>query len=446
MRLCKVKYLVVPVTAFLLASCTSAPKDELPSTANPKDEIEKLSTDLGVAVESNVDVLARKEYQKSVKYLDSAKAGLAAGNDQEKIINDLRFAKQSLRLANAAADNRKNQVPSLFNARQYAIKAGASRSSKLKNEWNSLDEDISDRADKLDKISPEDLDKFQARYVELEKKAVIESQLGKAAAQINGARKSGAAKSAPEALRKSEISLKNAESLIGSNVSYPSGYNQAVELANNNSQFLTEVVEVIEQNGKKLSEEAASKIVLQKRQISGLKKDLSTSEGVASETAKELDKKSSDLDAAQTNIAIQTAIEKSRSQFSDTEAETYQQGENLLIRLKSMNFRSGRAELPIGSIGLLAKVSAVAKSLNPKEIRIEGHTDSIGTSSMNMQLSEKRASSVATYLKANGFEATQISSEGHGFENPIATNKSPEGRAKNRRVDIIISPAQLKTQ
>ena len=69
---------------------------------------------------------------------------------------------------------------------------------------------------------------------------------------------------------------------------------------------------------------------------------------------------------------------------------------------------------------------------------IEGHTDSIGTDSYNEQLSQKRAKAVADYLSSRGVERDQIKTVGKGKENPIASNSTPEGRANNRRVEIII--------
>lgn len=435
-----IKPLIILVAALFFGGCATAPMGEISSSANPSEEIEKLSADLDIAQEANVDVLARKDFKKSYGFLEKAKEDLVSGKDQEKIINDLRFARQSLKQAYSIAENRKERAPGLFEARQNAIKAGAAHSSELKEEWMDLDDDVADSADELNKVSTQDIAKFQARYMELEKKSVIEVQLGKARAQINGARNDGAKKSAPKTLRKAELSLKSAESLIGSNVSNPSGFKQAVVQASEDASILSEVVEAVKQNGRSLTEAAALRIVSQKRQITDLKKNLSTSEGAISDAESKLNQKEIALGAAQTSVAMQRAMEQSRQQFLSSEAEAYQQGGNLLIRLKSMNFPSGRAELPSQSIALLAKVSDVAKQLNAKEIKVEGHTDSIGTSELNKKLSEQRAGAVALYFKANGFEGTQVLSEGRGFESPIATNKSKEGRAQNRRVDIIITP------
>lgn len=440
---------MIPMTAFFVAACSTAPKGQISSSADPAEEIGKLITDLNIAQENNVDVLARKDYLKAQKYLDRAKSDLAKGKDQEDVIDELRYSKEALQKAYSTAGTRKEKASALFAARQSAMQAGASRSTKLRGDWKDVDEDIADVAHKLDKVSAEDLEMYQMRYVDLERKAVIENQLGRATAQVSGARSDGAEKIAPAALRKADMSLKNAESLISTNVTNPPGFEQAVVQATNDADLLSDVMEVQKQNGKNLSESAATKMVMQGRTISGLKKNLNTSRGETSNAERQviagnrkLDQKDRALDKAQSSVAIQTAMEESRQQFTNNEAEVYQQGGSLVIRLKTMNFRTGRADLPEQSLKTLSKVSEVAKNLNAKEIKVEGHTDSIGTSEINQKLSEQRASAVAAYFKSNGFDSAEVSSEGLGYDHPIATNKSKAGRALNRRVDVIITPVE----
>jgi outer membrane protein OmpA-like peptidoglycan-associated protein len=146
------------------------------------------------------------------------------------------------------------------------------------------------------------------------------------------------------------------------------------------------------------------------------------------------------LKSANGQVQIQRVLERARSEFSKAEADAYQQGDTLVIRLKQVNFASGRSDLPAAALPLLAKVSEVAKDLSASQITVQGHTDSVGTAEANKAISEQRAKAVATYFKSNGFSDIKVESEGFGFERPIATNKSKDGRAQNRRVDIIITP------
>ena len=74
---------------------------------------------------------------------------------------------------------------------------------------------------------------------------------------------------------------------------------------------------------------------------------------------------------------------------------------------------------------------------NPNiSVKVEGHTDNIGSKEYNQKLSERRAEAVADYLKSKDVNSTQISTEGFGFSKPVASNSTPEGRAKNRRTEL----------
>lgn len=90
------------------------------------------------------------------------------------------------------------------------------------------------------------------------------------------------------------------------------------------------------------------------------------------------------------------------------------------------------------------KLNEVADALTKQDkdssIVVEGHTDSQGAAAMNQELSQKRAESVRTYLVSRGIAADRITAAGYGPSRSIADNASPEGRANNRRVEIVVSP------
>lgn len=73
---------------------------------------------------------------------------------------------------------------------------------------------------------------------------------------------------------------------------------------------------------------------------------------------------------------------------------------------------------------------------NVKNIKVEGHTDTTGSKSYNQLLSEKRSDAVKKYLASKGVDASKIQAIGFGFEKPVASNKTKDGRAENRRVDV----------
>jgi OOP family OmpA-OmpF porin len=87
---------------------------------------------------------------------------------------------------------------------------------------------------------------------------------------------------------------------------------------------------------------------------------------------------------------------------------------------------------------LLDQVAQQAQGIDLETIIAVGHTDSIGTVAYNQKLSERRAASVKAYLVSKGIDPNRIYTEGKGKSQPVASNKTAEGRAKNRRVEIEI--------
>jgi hypothetical protein len=77
---------------------------------------------------------------------------------------------------------------------------------------------------------------------------------------------------------------------------------------------------------------------------------------------------------------------------------------------------------------------------------VEGHTDDRGSDATNQQLSQKRADAVREYLESRGVPAERMRSVGRGESNPVASNDNPEGRANNRRVEIIVERASSNAQ
>ncbi|QYK42748.1 MAG: OmpA family protein [Paracoccaceae bacterium] len=88
-------------------------------------------------------------------------------------------------------------------------------------------------------------------------------------------------------------------------------------------------------------------------------------------------------------------------------------------------------------------LGTVARSLNrypDSVVQVIGHTDNTGTAAYNYDLSQRRAGAVAAELRSNGVPGARIQAFGRGFDQPVASNATVEGRAQNRRVEIIIRP------
>ncbi|GEL12293.1 Thrombospondin type 3 repeat-containing protein [Flavobacterium glycines] len=105
---------------------------------------------------------------------------------------------------------------------------------------------------------------------------------------------------------------------------------------------------------------------------------------------------------------------------------------------KSILFDTSKATIKAESNAKLEEIVKVMNEYNTANFKLEGHTDSTGNAAKNLQLSKDRAAAVKDYLIAKGISAERLSSEGYGITKPIASNKTVEGRAQNRRVEIIL--------
>ena len=86
------------------------------------------------------------------------------------------------------------------------------------------------------------------------------------------------------------------------------------------------------------------------------------------------------------------------------------------------------------------KIANVMKDYEKTAVHVVGHTDSTGSDSYNQKLSERRAASVASFLAAHGVESSRVITWGRGETEPVGDNDTKAGRARNRRVDIVIKP------
>ena len=129
---------------------------------------------------------------------------------------------------------------------------------------------------------------------------------------------------------------------------------------------------------------------------------------------------------------------------------------DVILRLNGLNFRSGSAVIPPNSYAILDNVLKSIALFPNRAARVEGHTDSVGADSYNKALSTRRAEAVKAYLIGRMEDANThtFTAVGYGKDKPIAVNDTPQGRAKNRRIDIVLiappavtdTPAQAQTQ
>jgi outer membrane protein OmpA-like peptidoglycan-associated protein/flagellar hook assembly protein FlgD len=108
------------------------------------------------------------------------------------------------------------------------------------------------------------------------------------------------------------------------------------------------------------------------------------------------------------------------------------------IRVHSIEFAFGSAEVTPKGLAIIKRVAEKLKKFRGYKIRVEGHTDNVGSYDYNLKLSKARAESVMRELIKLGIDKDRISAEGFAFDRPIAPNDTEEGRAKNRRVEFLL--------
>jgi outer membrane protein OmpA-like peptidoglycan-associated protein len=138
---------------------------------------------------------------------------------------------------------------------------------------------------------------------------------------------------------------------------------------------------------------------------------------------------------------VKAQFEQVEKLFSRDEARVFREGTNIILRLTGLNFDSGRSDFNQNSIPLLSKVEQAIDVFPRSDIVIEGHTDSFGGDESNQVLSQKRAEAVQQYMiNAMRIPSYRLIATGFGETVPVANNETASGRAKNRRIDIVIRP------
>lgn len=132
-----------------------------------------------------------------------------------------------------------------------------------------------------------------------------------------------------------------------------------------------------------------------------------------------------------------------RQTLEKSEVSVVREGDNIrLIMPGNITFATGKSNIQIDFHNVLDSVVIVLQKYKNTNIEVEGHTDSTGSISYNLKLSEDRATQVASYLHSNGVINSRIRHLGKGPMKPVASNQSAQGRAQNRRVEIKIKAKQ----
>ncbi|MBZ0163912.1 MAG: OmpA family protein [Notoacmeibacter sp.] len=130
-----------------------------------------------------------------------------------------------------------------------------------------------------------------------------------------------------------------------------------------------------------------------------------------------------------------------RAQLQGTGVSVTRVGNDLILNMPSnITFATDQDAVQASFYPTLNSVSLVLKKYRSTLVDVYGHTDSTGDDRYNLNLSQRRATSVANYLASQGIDGRRFYVTGYGESQPIAPNSTPEGRALNRRVEIKLTP------
>ena len=138
---------------------------------------------------------------------------------------------------------------------------------------------------------------------------------------------------------------------------------------------------------------------------------------------------------------VKAQFKQVENMFTSSEARVFREGSSIVLRLVGLTFDSGASQLKPANFELLAKVEKAIDVFPRSELIIEGHTDAHGGDDSNQILSQERAESVQQYMiNAMRIPTYRLIATGYGETRPVASNETVSGRARNRRIDIVIRP------
>lgn len=157
--------------------------------------------------------------------------------------------------------------------------------------------------------------------------------------------------------------------------------------------------------------------------------------------------------ARQQAEAQQAAAEKEKQELRERLLQQFNRvlpttdsNRGLVVIMGDVLFATGKAELSTNAKIALAKLSGIVLNYPSLKLMIGGYTDSTGTADFNRKLSQARADWVLDYLTSQGLDASVLSAQGYGMDDPVADNSTAQGRQKNRRVEIVVSGEVIGTQ
>ncbi|HEY6644222.1 OmpA family protein [Povalibacter sp.] len=451
--------------------------------------LSELSVAIDKARQQQVDALAPVSFRAAVTARDVAARDAERGRDADRIRAALSEGLAALSQATAAAAAARDTLRSVVATRTEAVSANAPRLAV--ESWTKADERFREATTALERKDVKSAQRYAAeaevllRDVELTaiRNGVVNDARG-LIAQADAARvekfapRSIAAAKRYLAQAEQEINRNRYDSTIAVNLAAQASYEarhslylaKLIEATLNKKGEQAGLEELILSLESQLREIATAvdlqasfdngmQPVMQKlqkltqeqqRETQRLNRELADRNEQIAAMNREMEKLEARLGGvSQERIALQRRVDaqerlrsnvlRIESSFTANEARVYRQGEDVVLSLLGIRFASGRSNIDAANASLMSKVRDALALFPDASMVVEGHTDANGTDSANLILSQDRADAVRQYLVSNfGINAEKITSIGYGETRPVATNETAEGRARNRRIDLII--------
>ena len=443
----KLGSVIVALSAYTYG-CQHVPVEPYPADANASAEISKVEAQRDALLADHADVLSPGHFKGGSDDLNSAVRLRTDGKADEKVLKELAQARGEFNLAADFTRIGHDVLPGVLQAREDAIKAKAPDVAgddfrAADKELRAVSADIEDN-DKVAALKKRG--KIEGNYRSAEFTALKRTYLGQAMSTKELAEKEGASQYASKTLSAFNGKVRENDEYISSHRQDKAGLAHLQAVMTTDADHLLKVTRESKATGSKNGEAIVLSREAEEQRVAAAQKALEQTRAELLATEAALAATRTKSDSLEAQKSLQDRIKGVKSSFSAKEADVMQQGSNIILRLKGLDFASGSANIQTHDYALLNKVRDVITSFSPAVVGIVGHTDGRGKASVNKTLSTQRAQAVKTYLEANlGQTAAATFGEvsGMGDEQPLASNKTAAGRAKNRRVDVTITPTGI---
>jgi outer membrane protein OmpA-like peptidoglycan-associated protein len=446
-----------PLALLGISACATAPSVDLPAGTDPQAKLAETAARLSGDQAKQYDLLSPRHFSDAQKALMDARKQSEKGDPSTEILADIGRSMAQLQMVEDNGKKGSQTLATILSARSYAQLANADQA--VPTEFKSADNQLRSFGEDIEGggFNPEasKLTQLETQYSDLELLAIKHNALGEAKSLIEKAENDGASSKAPATYNNAKVLYASAARSIEANRRNPAAYKPAVDQALVSANKLNQVLSTMDSS--KTSEMAAVQIYDQQQQLKANKTSISEANAQtqeanartqvantdASNKEAQEQQKIQSLEGQNQQYADKEALNQKiasiKAEFSPSEAEVVRDGNKIIVRLKSMKFSTSQFELTTSSLDTLQKVKEMIAAVPVTKVIVEGHTDSIGGEEKNMALSQKRAETIKKYLVSEkSLPEDKVEAKGFGYERPLTTNKTKEGRATNRRVDVVI--------